>query len=69
MRAGTGPAGPRGRVVQIHEEGSFMRKLIIAVLMALLMAAFGSAALAGDVLPGGSSVPTQMAGDVLPGGS
>jgi len=46
-----------------------MRKLIIAVLMALLMAAFGSAALAGDVLPGGSSVPTQMAGDVLPGGS
>ncbi|HEU4797987.1 MAG TPA: hypothetical protein VFT63_03610 [bacterium] len=44
-----------------------MRKLIFAVLMALLMAAFGSAALAGDILPGGS-IYTQLAGDILPGG-
>ena len=43
-----------------------MRRLVIAVLMALLMAAFGSAALAGDVLPGGSIY--KLAGDVLPGG-
>jgi hypothetical protein len=43
-----------------------MRRLVIAILMALLMAAFGSAALAGDVLPGGSTY--ILAGDVLPGG-
>lgn len=44
-----------------------MRRVVLAILLALLMAALGSVALAGDVLPGGY-IPTLMAGDVLPGG-
>jgi len=64
-RGGQGSAGPRAGCSKSSRR-DIMRRLVIAILMALLMAAFGSAALAGDVLPGGSTY--ILAGDVLPGG-
>jgi len=45
-----------------------MRKLLVAVLVAVFVSVAGSAALAGDVWPGGDSAAVGPLGDVWPGG-